>query len=91
MKKQGSECSCIVSLLKQLFGKRFKEFHKFVDTANEFIKVFSLQLFLNVRMCMYIFMFMCTYICVFYVYILCLYLYMLQCVCGYKWYEDEFC
>ena len=52
MKKQGSECSCIISLLKQLFGKRFKEFHKFVDTANEFIKVFSLQLFLNVRMCM---------------------------------------
>ena len=42
MKKQGNECAHITSLLKKILGKRFKVFHKLLDTANEFIKVFSL-------------------------------------------------
>ena len=42
MKKQGSECVRIISLLKKIFGKIFKVFHKFADAANEFMKLFSL-------------------------------------------------
>ena len=42
MKKQCSECTRITSLLKKIFGKRFKVFHKFSDTTAEFIKLFSL-------------------------------------------------
>ena len=42
MKKQISECVHIILLLKKIFGKHFKVFYKFADTANEFIKIFSL-------------------------------------------------
>lgn len=37
MKKQGSECTRIISLLKNIFGKHFKVFYKFADIADEFI------------------------------------------------------
>ena len=42
MKKQGSECVRIISLLQKIFGKQSKVFYKFADTANKFIKLFSL-------------------------------------------------
>ena len=42
MKKQGSEYTRIILLLKKVFGKPFKVFHKFANTADEFIKLFSL-------------------------------------------------
>ena len=42
MKKQGSECYCIISLLKKIFGRHFVVFHKFADTDNKFIELFSL-------------------------------------------------
>ena len=42
MKKQGSECTRIISLLKKIFGKHFfKVLQKFVDTADKFIKLAS--------------------------------------------------
>ena len=37
MKKQGSECTLIISLLKNIFGKHFKVFQKFADIADKFI------------------------------------------------------
>ena len=42
MKKQGSEYVCIISLLKKIYGKHSKVFHKFANASNEFIKLFSL-------------------------------------------------
>ena len=42
IKKPGSECTRIFSLLKKIFWKHFKVFHQFADTAVEFIKLFSL-------------------------------------------------
>ena len=42
IKNQGSECVHIISLLKDIFGKNFKVCHKFADTINEFINLFSL-------------------------------------------------
>ena len=62
MKKQGSECIRIDWLLKKIFGKHFKVFQKFANTADKPIKFFSLYLYL----CMCIFH-VCMYICVFYV------------------------
>lgn len=42
MKRQGSECTRIISLLKKIFGKHFfKVLRKFVDTADKFIKLAS--------------------------------------------------
>ena len=35
----------IIPLLKKIFGKQFKAIHKFSDTADKFITLFSLQLF----------------------------------------------
>ena len=43
MKKHGSACVCFILLLKKILGKQFKVFHKFADTANEFTRLFSLQ------------------------------------------------
>lgn len=59
MKKQGSERAHIISLLKKSFGKHFKVFHKFVDTGNEFFKLFSLQL---INICIYFYINMYVYI-----------------------------
>ena len=42
VKNQGSEHILTISLLKKVFRKHFKIIHKFTDTANEFIKLFSL-------------------------------------------------
>jgi len=42
MKKQGSEHQRILSLMKKIYGKHQKVFSKFADTANNFIKIFSL-------------------------------------------------
>ena len=39
MKKQISKFTRIISLLKKIFGKHFKVFQKFTDTADRFIKV----------------------------------------------------
>lgn len=41
-KKQGSEYVCIILLVKKIFEKHFKVFHKFADTANKATNVFSL-------------------------------------------------
>ena len=41
MKKQGSKCVLIFSLLKKIFGKQFNVFHKFQGTADKFIELFS--------------------------------------------------
>ena len=38
----GSEHVCIILLLKKVFRKCFEVIHKFTDTANELIKLFSL-------------------------------------------------
>ena len=46
IKKQGSKCVHIISLLKEIFGKHFKVYHKFGDSANGFIKLFSVCIFL---------------------------------------------
>ena len=54
MKKQGSECVRIISLLQKIFGKQSKVFYKFADTANKFIKLFSLYLiYVCVCTCMF--------------------------------------
>ena len=37
MKKQGSECTRVISLLKKIFGKHFKVLNKLADTADNFI------------------------------------------------------
>ena len=50
MKKQGNECTRIISLLKKIFEKHFKVFHKFANTTDEFNKLLSLQLFVNMYM-----------------------------------------
>ena len=47
----------VFSLLKKICGKHFKVFHKFLDPANEFDKLFSLYVQVYVSM----------YTCVFYV------------------------
>ena len=41
-KKQGSECNGINSFKKNIFGKHFKVFHKFADSADKCLKFFSL-------------------------------------------------
>ena len=41
MKKKGNECTRVISLLNKIFLKYFKIYHK----SNEFIKLFSLELF----------------------------------------------
>ena len=41
-KKQGSECTRIISYLKKIFRKPFKVVHKFVDIAVEFSKLLPL-------------------------------------------------
>lgn len=38
--RQGSECTCIVSLLEKIFGKHFSQ-NIFSDTADKFIKFWS--------------------------------------------------
>ena len=45
----------IILLLMKIFGKQFQVLHKFADTADKFIKLFSLQLFL----------YMCNFLCVY--------------------------
>ena len=60
MKKQVSECTRIISLFKKVFGKHFKVFHKFANTADEFIMPFSLWLFFCISL--HIFMCICMYI-----------------------------
>lgn len=42
MKSQGSECVSVFLLSKKIFGEHFKVFHEFVDSADEFLKLFSL-------------------------------------------------
>ena len=42
MKKQGSECTRIISLLKKIFGKHLNVFQMFSYTADKFIQLFSL-------------------------------------------------
>ena len=42
MKKKGIECTLIISLLKNIFGKHLKVFHKFAGTPDRFVKLFSL-------------------------------------------------
>ena len=49
-------CVRITPLLEMIFGKLFKVFNKFADTANEFIKLFSLWL-------IYIFVCACIFVC----------------------------
>lgn len=41
MKKQSSECTHIIPLLKIIIGKHFKVFHKFADAADQYIKLLS--------------------------------------------------
>ena len=41
MKKQGSECTLIISSLKKIFGKHFNVFHTFTDTTDKFNKLSS--------------------------------------------------
>ena len=48
----------IILLLKQILWKHFKVSHKFSDMSVEFIKLFSLLLFLH--MCMSLCIFMCV-------------------------------
>ena len=45
MEKQGSEGAPIISLLKKIFEKHFKVYHKFLDTVDKFKKLFALKLF----------------------------------------------
>ena len=42
MKKLGSSFICIISLLKKIFGKHFIVLHRFADTSNESVELFSL-------------------------------------------------
>ena len=42
MKKQVSEFTWVIPLLKKIFGKHFKLFYKFEDPFDEFIKFFCL-------------------------------------------------
>ena len=42
MKEQGDEFTHIIPLYKKIFGKHFKVFQKFADTADKSIKLFSL-------------------------------------------------
>ena len=42
MKKQVSEFTWVIPLLKKIFGKYFKLFYKFEDPFDEFIKFFCL-------------------------------------------------
>ena len=55
---------CVFSLLIKICGKHFKVFHKFVDPANEFDKLFSLYFQVYVYFNINIYVYMC---------ILCLY------------------
>ena len=43
MKKHCIECVCIILQLKKIFGKLFKVFHKFADTANALIPDFGVS------------------------------------------------
>ena len=45
MKKKGNECTRIISLSNKIFVKYFKTYHKLSVKSNEFIKLFSLELF----------------------------------------------
>ena len=62
MKEQDSECTRIISLLRKIFGKLFKLFHMFVSTADKFIKIFSLYLFLHMTC---VLLFLCAYVCIY--------------------------
>ena len=43
IKKHGIECNRNISLLKKIFYKHFRVFHKFADAANEQYFVFKLE------------------------------------------------
>ena len=45
MKEHGSESTHIILLLIKIFRKHFKILHKFADTADKFIVLFSLLFF----------------------------------------------
>ena len=62
MKKKGNECTRIISLLNKIFVKYFKIYHKLSFKSNEFIKLFSLELFVDMCMYMHIFMCICKYL-----------------------------
>ena len=69
--------------------KYWKFFHKFTDIADKFIKLFSLQLFLY--MCLCVFMYKCIYMCicryvyvylyVCFIFVIWLYVYILKFIC----------
>ena len=66
-KIKGSGCSRIISLLKKIFGKPFKVFRKFGDTANKFIMLFSLYL---IYVCVCVYIYFCKYVFI-YLYFMC--------------------
>ena len=68
MKKQGNECVSIISLLKKIFVKHFKVFHKFADMAYDIMKVCECT-------------FLCKYVCA-HVHFMCV-IYVCMCIyCG---------
>ena len=70
MKKQVSEFTWVIPLLKKIFGKHFKVFYKFEDLFDEFIKFSSLQLYVCVCVCVcaYFYVYVYVYMCILYVY-----------------------
>ena len=62
MKKWSSEGTRLISLLKKIFGKHFKVYHKLAEAADNFIKLFSLYPYFYVFI--YVYMCMLQHICV---------------------------
>ena len=62
MKKQSSKITCIISLVKRIFGKHVQEYLKLGDTADEF----------SSPLCSYYYICVCIYLFVVYMCNLCL-------------------
>ena len=75
MKKKDGKFTCIISLLKKIFRKKFKVFYKFADSADKFSCFHNVAVFTHV----YVYVFLCLHLCI-YVYFICV-IYVCMCIC----------
>ena len=62
MKKQGRKCPFIFSLLRKVFAKHFKVFHKFGDKTAAFF-LGTIFVYLYVYFYVYIILYVCIFVC----------------------------
>ena len=73
----------IITLLKKVLEKNFKVSHRFANTSDELIKLFSLKLFLC--LCMYVFLCICMHVRKFYVCNMSVFIYVAAYLCCRFW------